>query len=110
MERSTEFVLRQIHPPGMSAHADEATAVALAVAGARGDIVYGDYLEWLDPDAKRGLGDDRWTSDITKAKRFGSFEEAMACWKAQSRIRPFRSDGRANRPMTAYSVTVEKVP
>ena len=103
------FVLRQIHPPGKSARADEADAVSLLMTLKDGGPVHGDYLEWSNPNAKHGRGDDRWTSDLTKAKRFKSFTDAMACWNAQSTLVPLRPDGRPNKPMTAYSVTVEEV-
>ena len=103
------FVLRLIHPTGKSALADEATAAALGVAATRNEIELGDYLEWSDPDGLKGRGDDRWTDDIAKAKRFPTFAAAMECWKAQSRLRPLRPDGKPNRPMTAYSVTVQEV-
>jgi len=82
----------------------------LARASVFGNVVIGDYLEWSDPNAKFGLGDDRWTADIARAKRFPTFTAAMECWKAQSTLVPMRPDGKANRPMTAYSVTVEEVP
>lgn len=104
-----KYVLRQISPVGKSALADEATAVALAVAAVSNSVVVGKYLEWSDPNAKRGMGDERWTGDVSKAKQFGSFSEAMECWKAESTIRPIRPDGKPNRPLTAYSITVEKV-
>lgn len=103
------FVLRQIHPPGKSALADEATTVALALSIGEGGPILGDYLEWSDPDARHGFGDDRWTADLAKALRFDTFDAAMTCWMAQSTKRPFRDDGKPNRPMTAYSVTVERL-
>lgn len=103
------YVLRQISPPGKSARADQATAVALAQAAVTNSVVLGPYLEWSDPDARNGLGDDRWTDDLGNAKRFTNFLEAMNCWKAQSTIRPFRPDGRPNRPMTAYSVQPQRI-
>jgi hypothetical protein len=103
------YVLRQIHPPGKSARADEATTMALVQTLSEGGPQLGDYLEWSDPNARHGFGDDRWTDDVTKAQRFPSFEAAMACWTTQSTKRPFRDDGKPNRPLTAYSVTVEKV-
>jgi len=103
------YVLRQIHPKGKSALADEANIMALTVAAVADEIERGDYLEWSDPNARKGFGDDRWTDDLAKAQRFPSFEAAMECWKAQSTKRPFRDDGKPNRPMTAYSVTVEQV-
>ena len=52
----TYYVLRQIHPRGMSALAhSHATAVNLALAVVDGTMVHGDYLEWSDPDAKDGF-------------------------------------------------------
>jgi hypothetical protein len=103
------FVLRQIKPPGRSALAHEATLVALLGAVASGGIQNGAYLEWSDPDADYGMGDERWTNDLANAKRFKTFVEAMECWKAQSTVRPLRSDGKPNRPLTAYSVSPEYV-
>lgn len=103
------YVIRQIHPPGKTALATDATAVALTVAAVAGEVVHGDYLAWSNPNARHGRGDERWTPDLRQAKKFKSFEEAMACWKAQSTLVPFRPDGKPNRPMTAYSITVEKI-
>jgi hypothetical protein len=106
----TYYVLRKISPPGKSARADQATAVALVEAViSHGGPVYGDYLEWSDPDDKNGWGFDGWTPDLNRAQRFATFEDAMQCWKAQSTVVPFRPDGKPNRPMTAYSVTPEKI-
>jgi hypothetical protein len=104
-----KYVLRQIRPRGKSALADQATAAALVLAQIEENIELGPYLEWSDPDAKNGFGDDRWTEDVAKAKRFPSFAAAMECWQEQSTVRPIRPDGRPNRPMTAYSVTAERV-
>lgn len=104
------YVIRKISPPGLSARADEATAVALALAATRNEVVTGDYLEWSDPDARLGRGDDRWTNDPTKAKLFVSFVEAAECWKARSKLVPTRPDGKPNRPLTAYSVSIEVLP
>lgn len=103
------YVLRQIYPPGKSARADEATALALAMAARINAVQYGPYLEWSDPNARKGKGHDRWTDDVAKAKRFPSFQEAMTCWQAQSTVRPLRPDGLPNRPMTAYSVSPVRI-
>lgn len=103
------YVICQARPPGKSALADEATAVAIVNAIARGNVVEGPYLEWSDPDANNGLGDERWTNNPAKAKRFKSFAEASQCWQAQSTVRPTRDDGKPNRPMTAYSVTIREI-
>lgn len=103
------FVIQQIRPAGRSARADEATAFALTSAAIKGDVVYGLYLEWSDPNARNGMGDERWTNDLAKAQRFATHEAAFECWRAQSTVRPIRPDGKANRPMTAFSVTIEQV-
>lgn len=103
------YVIRKISAPGRSARADEADAVTLAIAGAEGTTVLGDYLEWSDPNAKFGRGDDGWTSDLAKAKKFATFDAAMKCWKQQSTLVPTRLDGKPNRPLTAYSVSVEEI-
>ena len=103
------FVLRQIHPPGKTARADEATLEALTLATLTSEVVKGHYLQWSDPDAKGGRGDERWTGDIKKAKHFATFAEAMDCWTAQSTKRPYRPDGRPNKPLTAFSISVEEV-
>lgn len=103
------YVIRLISPPGKSALAHEATAAALAVAAVTGQVVLGPYLEWSDPEANSGYGAEHWTGELAKAKRFPTFADAMACWKAQSKVRPFRDDGRPNRPMTAYSIEPQKI-
>lgn len=77
----------------------------------------GQYLEFYDPhynlveikgphDVSKYL---RWTRDITKARKFETATEAMACWHEQSRTIPFRYDGYPNKPLTAYSVDIQKV-
>lgn len=104
------YVLRQIHPPGKSARADEATAPAVAHALRNGKLVYGKFLVWSDPDAKDGAGEEGWSSDVRLAQRFRTSRQAIACWKAQSCVRPLRDDGQPNCPMTALTVTVEYVP
>jgi hypothetical protein len=105
----TYYVLRQIMPSGKSARADEATLVALTLATLKDEVRHGPYLVSSDPDAFDGRGHDSWSYDLAKAKRFATFTDAMECWKAQSRVRPFRPDGKPNRPMTAYSVEPERI-
>ena len=50
------------------------------------------------------------TDRITEAKQFADPEEALAFWKTQSRIRPFRPDGEPNRPLSGFSVAIAPVP
>lgn len=103
------YVIRKISAPGKSARADESDAVSLAIAGINNAVVYGDYLEWSDPNAKFGRGDEGWTSDIDRAKKFDTFDAAMKCWNTQSTLVPTRLDGRPNKPLTAYSITMEHI-
>lgn len=70
------------------------------------EIPPGAYLMSYDPEAFDGLGDVRWTTDYRKAMRFGSAADAMRLYRTQSSTRPFRDDGRPNRPLTAATVEV----
>lgn len=42
-----------------------------------------------------------------QALKFPSFLHAAAYWKMESKSVPLRPDGKPNRPLTAYSVTIE---
>ena len=41
------------------------------------------------------------------ARRFADSGDAMLAWNKQSRVRPYRPDGRPNKPLTALTVEVE---
>jgi len=101
------YVIRLATEDERTSRADVADAVALAQRMLQGKPP-GKYLEWSDPDADGGNGAERWTGDVSKAMRFDTFEAAHACWTAQSKKFPTRPDGRPNRPMTAYSVAIER--
>lgn len=64
------------------------------------------YLEWFDFDFANGLGRGQFTRDRTKALTFASPAKAMEFWKTISSVRPFRPDGKPNRPLTALTVEV----
>lgn len=85
------------------------TATKLAKAARQRRTSIGNYLETFDADAFDGGGDATFTGDPAKAMRFESFEAASACWKQQSKVRPLRSDGEPNRPLTAFCVTIEEL-
>lgn len=70
------------------------------------DDMRGQYLREFDPDAHDGRGEAVWTDDISLAKKFDSVGSAMAAWKQQSAVRPVRPDGKPNRPLTAFTVSV----
>ena len=72
-------------------------------AGGHIDIE-GHYLKRYDPDT----GQSEWTSQQEQAMRFESVGEAFAFWKQTHRKEPVRADGKPNRPLTAFSVTIER--
>ena len=75
----------------------------------RGMLERGHYLEWADIEAFDGRGDARVTRDLAKAMRFDDLTTAFEYWRATSKTRPIRDDGRPNRPLTAFSITFREV-
>ena len=69
--------------------------------------------QWLvssDPDAFRGRGDMELTHDPSKAKRFVDAKAALQYWRRESTVQPYRSDGKPNRPLTAFTVEIKPLP
>lgn len=64
----------------------------------------------VDPDGSPMLAHIVASPDIERAKKFPSAREAMEEWRRISRSVPTRPDGKPNRPLTAFTVEVEKVP
>lgn len=84
----------------------------LEVAGAQtmpGDPA-GMYVVDCDVDAHDGRGDAELTDDWVRAKRFANIEEALTFYRRESTVKPLREDGQPNRPLTAYTVEVIRVP
>jgi hypothetical protein len=48
------------------------------------------------------------TQNRDRAKQFENAEQALEYWRTQSKTNPLRPDGKPNRPLTAYTVTVLK--
>lgn len=69
----------------------------------------GRYLSKYEVDAQNGRGYIETTRDIDKAMKFENLEEIFEIWKKQSTVRPFRPDGKPNRPLTAYSMSPEMI-
>src|SRR5215467_7603002 len=82
--------------------------VGMATAGYQGPDPGGQYVVGCDVDAHDGRGDATLTEDPDRARGFRDPVEALAYWKRPSSVRPVREDGRANRPLTAFTVAVEK--
>lgn len=82
---------------------------AWAFANGKPCPIAGQYLKSFDFDAYNGQGYGEFTSVKEDAMTFESFEDAHAFWNTQSTVKPRRdSDGRANRPLTATTVSFEK--
>lgn len=62
-------------------------------------------VDYKEDDYGTIVGLSEQTSD---AKQFEAPHEAMQYWQQQSEIAPLRPDGMPNRPLTAYTVCVER--
>jgi hypothetical protein len=67
----------------------------------------GQYLVGYDPEYANGRGFADWSADLTKARTWPDYATALAYWRQVPRARPTRPDGRPNRPLTSFTVTVE---
>lgn len=68
---------------------------------------HGKYLKEFHPDSDpMGLGDLIVTTDRNQAMQFATTERALAFWRQQSKLVPYRPDGKPNRPLTAYTVEI----
>jgi hypothetical protein len=69
----------------------------------------GKYIMEFDVGALASSANDPlipMTTDPKIAAQFANAHEALAFWRIQSRVVPLRSDGKPNRPLTAYSVEI----
>lgn len=61
-------------------------------------------LDWMWPDRK-GTGMCELTKNIDEAMEFDSMSAVMDAWKQQSKKMPYRSDGKPNRPLSAFTIS-----
>jgi hypothetical protein len=67
---------------------------------------------WLmdyDVDANEGKGGVQLTRMPQHAMQFVSMGDAMKAYRKQSKVQPFRDDGKPNRPLTAYTVEIKRL-
>lgn len=64
------------------------------------------WLKSFDPDAEEGRGLLETTDDRDEAMVFSSMEEAELTWFAQSTVAPTRTDGKPNRPLSAWTIEI----
>jgi hypothetical protein len=69
----------------------------------------GMYLASFDVEAFEGRGTSAWTEERSEAMIFMDAPSAWDMWRQQSKVMPFREDGKPNRPLTAFSVEVESM-
>lgn len=70
-------------------------------------VPVGSYLKSYDPEAQDGRGLAVWTPRRSEALVLGDFSVASDLWRAVPKCRPTREDGRPNRPLSAFSITIE---
>lgn len=68
------------------------------------------YLSLFDPEFEGGMGLVDTTYDPKQALRFTNSGNAMELWRMQSHTKPLRADGKPNRPLSALTVSIEKLP
>lgn len=67
----------------------------------------GGYLKFYDPDGNDGAGAWEFTDDKSQAITFIDSGAAHECWRQVSKRRPVRLDGKPNRPLTQFNVSIE---
>jgi hypothetical protein len=67
----------------------------------------GKYVKEYDPDANDGLGFVLGVLNPEEAKKFDSAGDALRFYRQVSTVRPVRPDGKPNRPLTAYTISIE---
>lgn len=69
--------------------------------------VDGKWLSFYDPRAFNGRGEIRGTHDPMQALAFPTHGEAIITWQLGHGT---RTDGRPNKPLTAFTVSIEPLP
>lgn len=68
------------------------------------------WVRDADVDARGGLGAVQFTTNPVEAKRFDDPAAALEYWRRPSRVLPTRPDGRPNRPLTAFTCEIRRIP
>ena len=76
------------------------------LTGGVGDARLGQYLMTYNPEAFFGRGDISTTDDVQKARTWPNARLAMEEYRVIPQSRRFRSDGKPNRPLTAFTVEI----
>jgi len=78
--------------------------------GERQPNINGCYLKAYDLEYMDGRGTAEWTRNWRDAMQFDDDIAAFEAWRSSPRARPLRDDGKPNRPLTAFSITLVNAP
>jgi hypothetical protein len=67
-------------------------------------------IEGVDPHGARMSALVEATSSLALARKFKTSAEAVECYRQIDPRIPHRADGRPNRPLTAFTVSIETLP
>lgn len=70
----------------------------------------GEYLRAYDPEGLDGMGSFEWTPNLTEALKLSDHPAAFGLWRSVPKSRPRRSDGKPNRPLTAFNIEILTIP
>jgi hypothetical protein len=79
----------------------------IARADGMPDSNVGRFVRGFDPDYLQGRGLLVTTEHRHRAHRFDTNAAAFTFWQQESRVQPIRADGKPNRPLTAYTMSIE---
>jgi hypothetical protein len=85
-----------------------AVIICQGIAGIPCDAV-GQYLKTNDFEAHGGRGETTFTPDLKDAMKFPDKNAALLYWRTPSKTVPLRPDGRPNRPLTTFHVSIEDI-
>lgn len=68
----------------------------------------GKYLCRYEPEAYDGRGLVEWTDDPEKAIQFATLKDAREAWMCVPLTHSRRDDGHPNRPLTAYTIAIQR--
>jgi hypothetical protein len=92
------------------ATSDERTLKIVGLANGQPSQYDGQYIVRCEPVGEPGSAVLDTTTDIQKARRFNGIVEATEYWQQADPRMPVRPDGKPNRPLTAFSVEIARVP
>ena len=70
----------------------------------------GCYVRRYSADGYGGRGCLLLTPQVEHAHHYPSFIDALEEWRRVSATHPVRKDGKPNRPLSAFTVTIEPAP